>query len=150
VSKSEELLRDAVELEGTKKLAGGQAVGKLEKERRKVDKKRCEEELRRSRKVSEEDVALTVVGCLKKETGSGKDEMRMVQAIVAQLKTSLEKESGEFSLLFASKSRKSRQADLESLFSTSLQLTGRSRPGRSSSLCSVGTSLLTSRISWTS
>ena len=150
MSESEESLGKAVELEGTKKLAGGQAVGKLEKERRKAEKKRCEEELRRSRKVSEEDVALTVVGCLKKKTGSGKDEMRMVQAIVAQLKTSLEKDSGELLLVFSSRCCESRQTDFEPPVLTFLQLTGRSRPGRSSSLSSGETSLLTSPIFSTS
>lgn len=95
VAECEEALRAAVVLEGQKKGTGGGAVGKLEKERRKIERKKREDEVRKSRKVSEEDVALTVVNGLKKKVGSGKDEMRTVQAIVVQLKASLERESGE-------------------------------------------------------
>lgn len=97
VGECEEALKVAVELERQKKLPTGGLVGKLEKERRKVDRKRKEDDVRKSRKVAEEDLALTVVGCLKKKMsgGPGKEESKMVQAIVVQLKTSLDKDSGQ-------------------------------------------------------
>ena len=95
VAEREEALRLAVELEGQKKFPNGGVLSKVEKEWRKVERKKREEELRRSRKVSEEEVAMTVVNALKRKIGSGKDESRTVQAIIVQLKVSLEKESGQ-------------------------------------------------------
>jgi hypothetical protein len=81
-------------------LDGGKAEGRVSKAKKEKERKRCEEELRRARKVVEEDVPSVVTKCLKRKTvaggdgGSGVGEEKMLTTILGVLKGAAEKDAG--------------------------------------------------------